>query len=122
MKIERKHLKAILADPDIRKDMLVRMDKENLISAEIDSLLAQCDFDALCAVAWEALHEAYPIVKTYSITGGDGEEYDIQIVGVPGAYFVATLDYDDAGMFGTLRAAEDYIGCNWFGEARESTD
>jgi hypothetical protein len=120
MKIQRTHLKALLANPEIREAMLGCLDNEDLLSADIDSLAAP-DFDTLCNAAWEAFGDVNPVVKTYSARGGDGEDYPIQIVGVPGAYIVSALEFDDEGMFGTLAEAQDYIALNWLGEATEDT-
>jgi hypothetical protein len=118
MKIERNHLKALLTDPEIRQATLDCLDDPDLLSLDIESLSA-CDFDTLRDAAWEALGDINPVVKTYSVRGGDGEDYPIQIIGVRGAYFVSPLEEDDVGMFATLEEAEGYIGFNWLGDARE---
>lgn len=119
MNIGPAHLKALLGNSEIREAVLGCLDDEDLLSADVDSLSAS-DFDTLCDAALEAFADA-PVVKTYSARGGGGEEYPIQIVGIEGAYAVCALEHDDAGMFGTLKEAKDYIGMNWLGAAREET-
>jgi hypothetical protein len=117
MDIEKTHLKALLADPHMRQVISNRLDDEELVSADFDDL-PDSEFAALHDAAWEALDRA-PLVKSYLAKGADGDDYPIDIVGVNGAYSVRAPELDDKGMFETLEEAEDYIGLNWFGEARE---
>lgn len=118
MKIENSHLKALLANPHMRQEISNHLDDEELTSADFDNL-ADSDLAALHDAALEAFDEA-PVVKSYLATGGDGEDYPIEIFGVLGVYAVRAQEFDDEGMFETVEEAEDYVGINWFGKAREA--
>jgi hypothetical protein len=119
MEIENTHLKALLANPQMRQEISNRLDDGELTSADFDNL-ADSDLAALHDAAWEAFSDEAPVVKSYLATGGDGEDYPIEIVGVIGAYAVRAPEFDDKGMFETVEEAEDYVGFNWLGEAREA--
>src|SRR4051794_21028950 len=118
MNIGKTHLKSLLANLHMRQEISDRLDDPELISADFDEL-SDSDFDALHDAAWEAFPDEAPVVKSYVASGGDGEEYPIDIVGVKGAYAVRAPEFDDKGIFETLQEAEHYVGFNWDGNARE---
>src|SRR5882672_953327 len=60
--------------------------------------------DELYDAAHEALTSEAPVVRSYTAEQDKGA-YSIVIRGVPGAYFVSALEYDD-GVFDDLRSAE----------------
>jgi hypothetical protein len=119
MDIEKTHLKALFANQQMRQEISNRIDDEELMSVDLGDL-ADSDFAALHDAAWEAFNDEAPVVKSYLATGGDGEDYPIEIVGVIGAYAVRAPEFDDKGMFETVEEAEDYVGFNWLGKAREA--
>jgi hypothetical protein len=119
MDIQKTHLKALFANPQMRKEICNRIGDEELMSVDLDDL-ADSDFAALHDAAWEVFNDEAPVVKSYLATGADREDYPIEIVGVIGAYAVRAPEFDDKGMFETVQEAEDYVGFNWLGEAREA--
>ena len=114
----RKHIKALLRNPQMRESILARMDDEELESADVDDL-SPSDFDALCDAAQEAFGEREaPVAKTYTVEGGCGP-YTVEIIGVRGAYMVCASEYDDKGMFESLKEAKACVDLNWLGKAKE---
>jgi hypothetical protein len=121
MKFEKTHIKALLNNLQTRQGISERLDDEALLPADADiDGFSSSSFDALYDAALDTLTNGEaPTVKTYSVQGGYGD-YSVEIIGVEGAYVVCALEHDDAGVFGTLEEAEDYVGLNWFGQARET--
>lgn len=118
MVVDRTHIKALLKHPETRESMLERLDDTSLTSADIDSL-SLSDFDLFHDAALDVFGNGeVPIVKEYLAEGGCGD-YPIEIAGIEGAYMVRALEFDDKGLFGTLEEAEEYVGLNWCGQARE---
>jgi hypothetical protein len=119
MKIEKAHIKALLSSTQTRQAILQRIDDEKIVSADLDDLSSTL-LDAVSDAALDTLgNREAPVVKTYLVEGSYGD-YPIEIIGVKGAFVVCALEHDDAGVFGTLEEAEDYVSLNWWGEARET--
>jgi hypothetical protein len=62
------------------------------------------DVDRLSEVAVEALRDCAIAVESYEAEQDKGV-YDINIMGVPGAYYIEAPEYDDMGFFETLEEA-----------------
>lgn len=112
----RRHIKALLRNTRMREGILARADREGLVAADVDNL-SSSDFDSFCDAAWEVFGEEAPIVKTYTVEGDD--PYEVEIIGVKGAYMVRASEFDDKGLFGTLKEAEACVEFNWEGQAEE---
>jgi hypothetical protein len=61
--------------------------------------------DALIDAACDKLFNEAPVIEEYRAVGAYEEEFPILIRGVPGAYFVSALEFDDEGPFDTLDEA-----------------
>jgi len=119
MDIEKTHLKALLRNRQMRQAICHCIDNEKLKAVDVDDL-TNSKLAALHVAAWEVFNDEAPKVKSFRAEGGDGEEYPINIVGVKGAYAVCAPEFDDKGVFETVEEAEEYVGLNWLGEAREA--
>ncbi len=76
------------------------------------------DWDAVgdgldeCSRAHDALNDA-PVVETHFAWGAN-DTYRVVVRGVPGAYFVSAIDFDEIGVFSTVdeaRAARRDFWC-----------
>jgi hypothetical protein len=61
--------------------------------------------DGLIDAACDALFNEAPVVEEYAAIGAYPEEFAIHIRGVPGAYFLSALEFDDEGPFEVLDEA-----------------
>jgi hypothetical protein len=83
-------------------------------ATESSSELTNEDYDALRDVCLEVLGNEAPTVEEYTAEQDKGA-YAVTVRGVPGAYFVQALEYDDKGVFSTLDEARD-CAFNHYGE------
>jgi hypothetical protein len=119
MNLTAAHIKALLDHSQTREGIWRRLRNQTFSLPEGD-IFSSADFPDLHDAALDTLvNGEAPAIKTYLMEGSYGD-YPIEIMGVEGAYIVCALEEDAAGVFGTLREAEDYIGVNWCGEARET--
>jgi hypothetical protein len=81
------------------KDKHVEAVRRSGIMGTVDENLEE---GALIDAAFEALVNEAPEVEEYSAVGAYEEEFPIIIRGVPGAYFVSALEFDNKGPFETL--------------------
>ena len=64
--------------------------------------------------AYDALSNEAPVVESFTAEQDKGA-YHVCIRGVPGAYFVEAMEYDDDGVFDDVDSARDALMLN-FGE------
>jgi hypothetical protein len=88
LKLQKHHVEAIV--------------RAGLISGNIPD-----DYDALCDEAFDALNNG-PEVRSWTAEQDKGA-YSIVIKGVPGAYIIQALEYDDLGPFETISKAEQEV-------------
>ena len=113
----REHVKALLRNAQMREGILARAGREGLRPADVDSLPIP-EYAVLYDAACEEFNDEAPVVKTYTVKGIE-EPYPVEIIGVRGAYMVRSPEFDDKGLFGTLKEAEACVAFNWMGEAKE---
>jgi hypothetical protein len=68
----------------------------------------------VCDFLEELIHEGAREVAAFSAEGSE-ESYSIVVMEYCGIYFVSASEHDDAGYFGNLNQAQDYIELNWAG-------
>ena len=64
--------------------------------------------------AYDALSNEAPVVESFTAEQDKGA-YHVCIRGIPGAYFVEAMEYDDVGVFDDIDSARDALIAN-FGE------
>lgn len=82
-----------------------RVRRSGLLSAGDAALTGDSLYDAVL----DALCNDAPVVMEYTAEQDKGA-YSVLIRGVPGAYFVSALEYDDVGCFDILEDAEAEVG------------
>jgi len=104
VKLNDSNIRALMNNPEIRESVLKhlkRLDAGVLHDAVIDGFF----------------NTELPIVATY--TEGEGEyKYNIDIVGVEGAFALRAIEHDAAGMFTTLEDAKTWVAISWW-DAKE---
>jgi hypothetical protein len=83
------------------REQIEAVRRSGLIGAAATALTG----DELYEAAYDALTNEAPVIKSYTGEQDKGA-YDITIRGVPGAYFVSALEYDDEGVFDDITTAE----------------
>jgi hypothetical protein len=100
----RKHVLAFLKDNHIPKTV-INQSWDRLTSDQRDWLVTACR---------EALKNEAPEVASYQMVGSSGP-YSVLIRGVPGAYFIESIEDDELGPFETLEQAKDALEFNYWG-------
>jgi hypothetical protein len=100
-------------------------------NAEVRELLSDFDLDAVIKVMQETPEHQWPdwvwnvidsltdlignegpVVVAYEAEQDDGP-YSVEIVGWPGGYLVRAIEYEDVGLFPTLKHAKDFAEFNY---------
>lgn len=112
------HVKALLRNARMRQSILERTSGKPLDPTDIDNL-SSSDFNTLYNAALEAFHDEAPVVERYSVEECE-DPYSVEILGVRGAYMVRAAEFDDKGVFATLKEAEACVAFNWEGQAKRT--
>lgn len=108
--LEPKHIEALMRNSAICKSILNGLDFDKQHDVALDVILGD---------------RKLPVATTYTVNTTDVEEeseyygYEVEVVGVRGAYYVRATEFDDVGMFETLKDAKAYVQVNWW-DAKEN--
>ena len=78
--------------------------ESGLLTAEPNTLTEDDLYDS----GYDALLNEAPTIEQFTAEQSKGE-YPVVIRGVPGAYFVQALEYDDIGVFDNIEQARDAL-------------
>lgn len=115
MKLTDKNVEAILKAPELREALLAALMRDGIGSDVLGKPVSRLDKDTLDCVydaASEALHDCGLVVESYEAEQDKGA-YGINIIGVPGAYYVEAPEYDEMGAFDTLEEARNALEGNY---------
>lgn len=104
--LSRKQIDAVRSDPTVGPEVAASLGDPSLVSKPSDSL-ADSEWDDLHDACLDALTNKAPDVESFDAEQSKGV-YSVYIRGVPGAYFVSAIEFDDSGVFSTLEEARNY--------------
>jgi hypothetical protein len=111
IKLDRQHIDAIRLSNELSSVVAGYLDEPTLVSRTAKDL-SDADYDSLHDACYDALTNDAPTVK--QITGeGDFGPFHIIVRGVPNAYFVSALDFDNKGLFTSSEEAEAWADFNY---------
>lgn len=107
LELKNRNLEAILKAHPLREAILTTLHRNGFAPATFQQPVSKLDensFARLHDAALDALLNSGIIVESYEAEQDKGA-YSINIIGVPGAYYVEAPEYDDLGVFDTLEDA-----------------
>jgi hypothetical protein len=93
--------------PPLREEILAELIRQGVGSDVLDKPVGLLDKDSrdwLHDAAYDALLNAGLVVESYEAEQDKGA-YAVNIIGVPGAYYIEAAEYDNMGFFETLEEA-----------------
>jgi len=111
MELTNKNLESILKVPALRESILIALSRHGFGPGTLRKPVTKLDKDTLGYLhdaAYEALLDCGIVVESYEAEQDKGA-YAINIIGVPGAYYVEAMEYDDMGFFETLEDARKAV-------------
>lgn len=106
LKLERKHIDAILSSSDLLAAVSQVLDDPTLVS-RLSKDLSDHDYDVLSDACHDALLCEAPAVREHAAEQDKGA-YCVTVRGVPGAYFFSAPEYDNEGVFSSVAEAEAF--------------
>lgn len=104
--LTREQIDAVRSDPFLGPEVAASLGDASLARRPAD-MLTDSEWDSLQEACLEALTNEAPDVESFEAEQGKGA-YSVCIRGVPGAYFVTAIEFDDSGAFSTLEDARNY--------------
>lgn len=103
LEISREQIDAVRNDLLLSSEVGLRL-LEPSVAREPAASLSEDDWDNLGDACLEALTNDAPEVESFDAEQSKGV-YSVTIRGVPGAYFVSAIEFDDSGVFSSLDEA-----------------
>jgi hypothetical protein len=96
-------IEVVRADPLFSAEVVSRLPDPSVARKPAVSL-SEHDWNDLHDACLEILTNEAPLVESFDAEQSKGV-YSVTIRGIPGAYFVSAIEYDDSGIFSTLEDA-----------------
>lgn len=98
-------IEAVRADPLLSSEVVSRLPDPAVARKPVASL-SEDEWSYLYDACLEALTNEAPLVESFNAEQSKGV-YSVTIRGIPGAYFISAIEFDDSGVFSTLDDARD---------------
>ena len=108
MDLSKQQIESVRQNAVLSEELSQSLDDAELLDKPVEAL-TQDDWDALHDAAMDSLLSNNHLVVEQFGTEGRFGRFPIQVVGIPGVYFVSAPDFDDKGFFSTVQAAIDWI-------------
>jgi hypothetical protein len=111
MQLTDRNLEAILKAPALREEILAELLRQGAPNDILDKPKGKLDkysLDLLHDVAYDALINSGLVVESYEAEQDKGADA-VNIIGVPGAYYIEAPEYDDLGVFEKLEDARQAL-------------
>src|SRR5680860_1008185 len=111
MELSNKTLEAILKAPALRDEILSELLGQGAARDILEKPIASLDkgsLDLLHDTAYVALTNSGLVVESYEAEQDKGI-YAVNIIGVPGAYYIEAPEYDELGFFEKLEDARQAL-------------
>lgn len=110
IEIRLEHLEAV-RNSSLQEELKQYVVDTSVLSRPL-SKLSDDEYADLHDAVSDVLMNSAPIVEEFEAEQDKGV-YSVQILGVPGAYFVTAAEYDSEGLFQSLDDARDCVQSNW---------